>query len=115
MVSLTHLVQSGKLGHVTTNAPLTQNLVTPTNIARLKGVPILLVVGAENVVFTPASTDVSYDVLRDALGSDDYERIVFEGRGHLDTWIGEGAYKDVYPIVQGHVERVLGRELGNGE
>jgi len=115
MASLSYLARSGKLGYVTTNAPLTQNLVTPTNIARLKGVPILLVVGAENVVFTPASTDVSYGVLRDALGSDDYERVVFEGRGHLDTWIGEGAYKDVYPIVQRHVERVLGRELGNGE
>jgi hypothetical protein len=111
MRSLAHLMSVGRLGHVTTNPPTSINLVTPFNIARLKGIPIFFFSGSENAVYEPQNTDVSYTMLRDAHGADGYERVVFEGRGHLDCWMGATAYKDVYPRVREHVDKVIMRCL----
>jgi hypothetical protein len=101
----------GRLGHVITNPPTSINLVTPFNIARLKGIPILFFSGADNAVYTPENTDVSYTMLRNANEVDDYERVVFEGRGHLDCWMGVTAYKDVYPRVKEHVDKIMKRAV----
>ena len=111
MRSLAYFMSSGCLGYVTTNAPTSINLVTPSNIAKLKGIPIFFFSGTGNAVFAPENTDVSYTMLRDANGADDYERVVFEGRGHLDCWMGVTAYKDVYPRVREHIDRVMRRGL----
>ncbi|PVH69060.1 FAD/NAD(P)-binding domain-containing protein [Cadophora sp. DSE1049] len=107
MRSLAHLMSIGRLGHVTTNPPTSLNLVTALNIARLKGIPIFFFSGAHNAVYAPENTDVSYTILRDAHGADGYERVVFEGRGHLDCWMGWSAYTDVYPRVREHVDKVM--------
>ena len=87
------------------------SLVTIDHLARLKGIPILLFSGSENVVYSPEATDMSYNALRNALSEDDYERVVFQGRGHLDCWMGVDAVKDVYPTVLGHVQKVLGHSI----
>jgi hypothetical protein len=107
MQSLAHLMSVGRLGHVTTNPPVSTNLVTARNIQRLKGIPIFLFSGSENAVYTPENTDVSYGLLRDANGADGYERDVFEGRGHLDCWMGATAHTDVYPRVRRHVDGIF--------
>jgi hypothetical protein len=111
MPSLAHLMSMGRLGHVTTNPPTSINLVTPYNISRLKGIPILLFSGSENTVYAPENTDVSYTMLRDENGAGGYERVVFEGRGHLDCWMGVTAHKDVYPRVREHVDKAMVRSL----
>jgi hypothetical protein len=111
MRSLAHLMSMGRLGCVTTNPPTSINLVTPFNIAGLKGIPIFFFSGSGNAVYAPENTDVSYTILRDAHGADDYERVVFEGRGHLDCWMGVTAHKDVYPRVREHVDKVMKRGL----
>jgi choline dehydrogenase-like flavoprotein len=107
MVSLGHLMAMGRAGYVMTNPPTSINLVTPSNMSRLRGVPIFFFSGSENTVYDPQNTDVSYTMLRDAFGADDYERTVFEGRGHLDCWMGKDAVKDVYPRVRKHVDQVM--------
>ena len=107
MRSLAHLMSMGTRGYVTTNAPTPTNLVTPHNMAHLKGIPIFFISGAKNTVYSPESTDVSYTLLRDAHGVSDYERVVFEGRGHLDCWMGVTAHQDVYPRVREHVDKVM--------
>jgi hypothetical protein len=107
MRSLAHLMSMGRLGHVTTNPPTSISLVTPYNLARLKGIPIFFFSGADNTVYAPENTDVSYTMLRNAHGAGDYERDVFEGRGHLDCWMGVTAHKDVYPRVREHVDKVV--------
>ena len=107
MESLAHLMSMGTLGWVTTNLPIPINLVTSDNIARLKGIPIFFFSGSENAVYSPESTDVSYTMLRDAHGADDYERVVFDGRGHLDCWMGVDSFKDVYPRVRAHVDKIM--------
>ena len=52
---------------------------------------------------------MSYSALRDTLGSDGFERVLFEGRGHLDCWMGESvtAPGDVCETVRRHIEAVL--------
>jgi hypothetical protein len=78
------LMLMGRAGHVTTSHPNSINLVTPFNMTRLQGIPILFFSGSENTVFDPQSTDISYTMLRDTFREEWYESVVFEGRGHLD-------------------------------
>ncbi|TAQ91395.1 hypothetical protein B7494_g351 [Chlorociboria aeruginascens] len=106
MTLLHLLMQMGHRGFVTTNAPLCDQLTTSSNIRRLKNIPIMLFSGGDNKVLTPESTDKSYTILRDTFGSDHYERYVIQGYGHLDCWMGREAYRDVYPLVREHVDRV---------
>jgi hypothetical protein len=113
MSSLGHLMAMGRAGHVMTNLPTSthpgaaMDLVTDLNLTRLRGIPIFFFSGSENTVYEPQNTDVSYTKLRDAFGVDGYERYEFEGRGHLDCWMGKDAFKDVYPRVFKHVDRVM--------
>ena len=93
--------------HVTDNENV--SLVTPQNVQNLKGIPILLFSGADNARWSPESTDMSYNALRDALGEDGYERAVWLGKGDLDCWIGEGN-GSVLGRVAGHVD-----SCGRGE
>ena len=93
-------------GTVQTNSPSSVNLVTAENVARFKGIPILLFSGAENAVFSPESTDLSLAVLKEADPNGSYERVVFQGRGHLDCWMSERAHTDVFPAVKAHMNKV---------
>jgi hypothetical protein len=107
MKSLAHLMAMGRLGHVITNPPTSINLVSRPNMERLKGIPIFFFSGADNAVYAPENTDVSYTMLRDAHGTKDYERVVFPGRGHLDCWMGATAHEDVYLRVKRHVDKIM--------
>lgn len=110
MKCLNLLMQMGYRGFVTTNGPLFTNLTTPSNIRRLKGIPITLFSGSDNQVLTPEATDKTYSILRDtfgASGTDMYDRFVVQGYGHLDCWMGRKAYVDVYPRVRESVDRVV--------
>lgn len=100
-------MQSGRLGYVTTNEPRRANLVTPENIQRLKGIPILFLSGTGNMVFTAENTDTSYTTLSNAHGREWYEREVFPGKGHLDAWMGATASQDVYPRVRRHADKFM--------
>jgi hypothetical protein len=96
--------------HSRSNKPLLEDLVLqPGNMGRLKGLKIQFLSGGANVVFDPWSTSESYDLFRQHFGPHDYERVVVDGYGHLDTWMGKESCVDVYPRVQGHVEA-----CGNG-
>lgn len=101
--SLRWLITTGHAGNVAGNLPSTTNLVTPENIERLKGIPILFLSGSQNKVFAPENTDTSYTTLCNAHGRRWYQREVLSGRGHLDAWIGATAHMDVYPRVLQHI------------
>ncbi|KAF2736450.1 FAD/NAD(P)-binding domain-containing protein [Polyplosphaeria fusca] len=81
------------------------DLVTPPNIQRLAGLKIQFVSGGASAVYDPLSTATTYGELRDRFGSEGYERVVLEGYGHLDTWMGRESVGDVFPRVRGWVER----------
>ncbi|KAF7342089.1 FAD/NAD(P)-binding domain-containing protein [Mycena venus] len=103
MTNLSHLMRMGTIGHCIDNQG--NNLVTDANLARLQGVPILFISGGDNVVFTPVSTNMCYDDLRERFGPTLYKRVVVNGYGHLDTWMGERSRRDVYPVVLQHIEK----------
>ncbi|KAF3760304.1 FAD/NAD(P)-binding domain-containing protein [Cryphonectria parasitica EP155] len=118
------LMRMGVDGHVMGNGPLFETLTTNKNIERLRGIPFLLFVGADNAVLSPEATERTYEKLCDVFGTragggaagvfgegrDDsgiqYRRRVVPGYGHLDCWMGRNAWKDVYPMVREEVDRV---------
>ncbi|KAL1870800.1 hypothetical protein VTK73DRAFT_2429 [Phialemonium thermophilum] len=107
------LMRQGLEGHVMSNGPLYQDLTTPGNVERLRGIPFLLFVGRDNAVLSPEATERTYEILCDRFGNgtgldDDiqYRRRVVPGYGHLDCWMGRNAWKDVYPFVRAEVDRV---------
>ena len=105
------LMQQGRVGAVMNNEFV--SLTTTENLARLKGVPIMLFVGGDNAVLSPESTTRTYEALCDGFGSDDgaggimYRRRVVPGYGHLDCWMGRNAWRDVYPFVREEMDRVM--------
>lgn len=107
MRSLAWLMNAGRHESVTTNEPTSASLVTPENINRLKGIPILFLSGTGNMVYTAENTDTSFTTLCHAHGRQWYEREVFSGKGHLDAWMGASAYRDVYPRVKRHVDKFM--------
>lgn len=144
MTLLRLLMRQGQAGHVMNND--FEPLDTPENVARLRGIPFFLFVGADNEVLSPAATERTYSILRDAFGSDGqggwtreeererekteeggsgettpgglsvsetrdsetmYRRRVIPGYGHLDTFMGRYAWRDVYPSIREEIDRVV--------
>jgi len=75
------------------------------NLERLRR-PVTLVSGSENRVWVPVSTERTYSMLVDQLGGDLFRRVVIEGYGHQDVFIGAEAARDAFPVVLDHLERV---------
>ena len=57
-------------------------------------------------MWKPASTADTYARLVRAFGPDQYRRVTFPRRGHLDPVIGRDAHLDVYPALLAHLDRV---------
>jgi len=68
--------------------------------------PITLLSGSENMVWTPASTERTFALLTTRLGGDQFRRVVFDGYGHQDVFIGAEGARDTFPEVLAHLERV---------
>jgi len=107
MTLLHLLMQMGARGVVTSNEPLATDLTkSHHNLQRIRHIPIYLFSGSDNKVLTPKSTEMTYAILRDHFDGTKYDRDVIEGYGHLDSWMGTRAYKDVYPKVRRHVDKI---------
>lgn len=111
---LTHLSRMGAVSphHVRTNLASSTSpskpdsfadLVGNENLENLRGLKICFLSGGANVVFDPLSTLESYLVLKKR--SEDVERIVVKGYGHLDCWMGKDSARDVFPRVRSHIEK----------
>ncbi|ORY10462.1 hypothetical protein BCR34DRAFT_348379 [Clohesyomyces aquaticus] len=106
-----HLTHMGAVPphHVRSNAPESVDLVAQKgNLERLRGLRICFLSGGSNVVWDPASTRESFEMCKERFPEGRFERVVVEGYGHLDTWMGKRSFKDVYPRVRAHVERCEG-------
>lgn len=97
--------------HSTSNPPQPVDLVTPHNLEKLRGLKIQFLYGAENAVWSPQATKRSYDTLRDVYPEGMYERVIVEGYGHLDCWMGYRACEDIW----GRVGRWIGMCGGDEE
>jgi len=78
--------------------------VTEENIKKRFNIPVTFIHGDANVVFIPEGTKMTYDLVRSINGPDLYSRYTFPGMGHLDTWLGQGSAKYVFPVVLKHLE-----------
>lgn len=101
------IARMGREGQVKTDGPKFENLATQDNIAKLKGIPIMLLSGADNKLFSQESVSRSYSLLCDAFGQDMYKLKIVPGYGHHDCWIGCKAWRDIYPVVREEVDRVI--------
>lgn len=59
--------------------------------------------GGDNAVWKPDATKKSFDMFRQMFPNGSYDRVVVQGYGHLDCWMGKDAYRDVYPRVTHHI------------
>jgi cholesterol oxidase len=75
------------------------------DLERLR-LPITLMSGSENLVWTAESTKRTHDLLIESLGGDQFRRVVFDDYGHQDVFIGAEVAHDVFPTILEHLERV---------
>jgi len=66
------------------------------HLDRLK-LPINFISGSENHMFVPESTARTYNMLCEANGPSFYQRTVYQGWGHLDCFVGDGADQQIWP------------------
>jgi len=102
---LTPILASHPVGSALEDAPQDPAL------ERLRGIPTFLFSGSDNQAFRAESTDRSYQMLRAQLDPNDYERVVFVGRGHLDCWMSPTAADDgdVFATVLAHADAICRR------
>jgi cholesterol oxidase len=73
------------------------------NIDGMK-LPIAFIHGTENLCYLPTSTQMTYDLLVERFGADNYERHLIEGYGHIDCVFGKRAALDVFPTIVRHLD-----------
>ena len=105
MRNLEQLMEMGRDHNVVNN--LHESLVTKDNIERLRDIPILIIHGEDNAIYDLESTKDSFDTLREQLNMSQYERVQFEGKGHLDCWMSPRSFWDVYSRVEQHAEKTI--------
>jgi hypothetical protein len=66
--------------------------------------PLTLLSGSENLVWTPTSTKRTYDLVTQELGGNTCRRVVFDGYGHQDVLIGASAARDTFPSFLAHLD-----------
>ncbi|KAM0716381.1 hypothetical protein Q7P37_007826 [Cladosporium fusiforme] len=101
-----HLAKSGKQQAVLDGD--SRSMLTENNLQRLAGIPVLLVSGAENNVYSSRSTLKTLPVL--GARGESVRRKVFPDVGHLCGWMGErgAAPGGMYETVEAEVRMVMG-------
>ena len=68
--------------------------------------PVTLLSGSVNRVWTAESTLRTYELVTRELGGDTCRRVVFDDYGHQDVLIGAEAPHDTFPSILAHLDRV---------
>ena len=66
--------------------------------------PMLLLAGAENQIFVPETSLLTYEWLRANNDRSLYRRWVIDQYGHMDCFVGRDAATDVFPTILDHLE-----------
>ncbi|WP_109481747.1 GMC oxidoreductase [Paraburkholderia sp. C35] len=69
--------------------------------------PIAFIHGEENLCYLPTSTEMTYNLLVEQFGQDNYERHVIPGYGHIDCIFGKQAAIDVFPTMVRYLDAHL--------
>jgi cholesterol oxidase len=100
MRAFEHLALMTKTGHLVT---ATGDEAYLPHLNRL-AIPITFIHGERNACFLPASTEQTYELVRQHNGTGLYRRHVIAGYGHIDCIFGKNAVTDVYPFILQHLE-----------
>ena len=95
MRAFEHLALMTKTGHLVT---ATGDEAYLPHLDRL-AIPITFIHGERNACFLPASTEQTYELLRQHNGTGLYRRHVIPEYGHIDCIFGKNAVTDVYPLI----------------
>ena len=71
-------------------------------------IPITFIHGANNELWLPESTKLTYELLSAHHNPSLYVRDVIEGYAHADCFFGRDAARDVYPKLVAHLKRMNG-------
>lgn len=82
--------------------------LTDANLREHLQMPVLLVHGAENVLFDPESLRVSHEHLARVLGPT-VERFLVPDHAHFDCTIGKNAPREIFPHLLDFLERAFTR------
>ncbi|HYZ93562.1 MAG TPA: alpha/beta fold hydrolase [Actinomycetota bacterium] len=100
--ALRHVALIMKFGHVVDNRG--REAYMP-NAHRLKDTRLLLLQGEKNFIFLPEGSKRTARWLRNANGSDRYERRLLRDYAHLDGLIGRNAHVEVFPKIHEFLEK----------
>jgi len=98
-----HLASMMRAGHLV-DVHGRESYVLPNNMDNLN-LPITFISGEKNQCFLPESTKQTFDLLRTTFPSQQYNREVIKGYGHIDCIFGSSANKDVYPSILNHLNK----------
>ena len=101
LTALKHLGVIVREGHVVDKDG--KNVYLP-HLDRL-AIPIAFIHGADNKIFFPKGSEITYNILREANGEDLYVRHVIPEYAHMDAFVGQDTSRDVYPIILGELEK----------
>lgn len=99
--TLKHMAEMVRQGHIVDKDG--EDVYLP-HLERL-AIPIAFIHGAENGLFLPKGTEITYDLLSQKNGKHFYTRHVIPGYAHMDCFLGKDAAKDVFPIVLAELEK----------
>lgn len=76
------------------------------NVANLGGIPITFIAGEQNQIFTPQSSLITLQWLREKnpASAAAYNRHVFPKYAHMDHFIGKNASTEVFPLLPAMLE-----------
>ncbi len=80
-----------------------RNVYLP-NVKNLGATRIAFLQGAQNRLFEPKGTQLTYEWLCENNGPERYSRRVIDGYGHMDCFIGRDAARDVFPAILEELE-----------
>ncbi|KAI9207379.1 uncharacterized protein BJ171DRAFT_494630 [Polychytrium aggregatum] len=62
--------------------------------------PIIIIHGKDDKVFSSLSAQRDYDLLTEVNGLNGYSLCIVPSYGHFDLWMGSRSFKDVYPLIR---------------
>jgi cholesterol oxidase len=101
LTTLNHITTVLNKGHMVTADG--EDAYLP-HLDRLR-LPLAFIHGANNRLFTPEGSELTYNALGEANGPELYVRHVIEGYAHMDCFIGKNAARDVFPIVTAELDK----------
>ncbi|KAJ0087839.1 hypothetical protein Patl1_32632 [Pistacia atlantica] len=107
MAAFSHLRKICNSGFIVNSHGKNSYLIHPERMA----VSTLYISGGRSLLVTPETSFLANNYMKLHQPSLRHERIVVEGFGHSDLWIGEESYKKVFPPILCHIR--LAEQGGN--